>query len=416
MFVENGSVTAGATLTNGGEIYLSSPLAVINSPSVVVTGLVSGTGRVQGGLNVISAGQVRVGVGDRLVVTGASTSNGRIDVTGGEIEFQGALSNNTASPSTGTISARDAVIRFGGGLANAGSLTITGAVTDVYGEINNVASSPTTGRIVVSGGATANFYDDIANAGTIQVSAAGSLASTAVFFGALSGNGVAGGGHVFLEGDARPGFSPGVMAFGGDVSFGPAATLNLELAGLAAGTQYDQVSVADTASLGGTLRVSLIEGFVPPAVGQSFTLLTFASRTGTFDDVFLPSAAAAAGLGWNLTYTPTSVVLTTTALLEGDINLDGRVDRADVALFVGHYGLATGSTWTTGDFNSDGRTSLADLAILQRRLGTTLPPPSPALGSPATVPEPSTLSLVVVAALGLVGWQFPSRRSTQLGK
>ena len=43
-----------------------------------------------------------------------------------------------------------------------------------------------------------------------------SSGSAAVFFGAYSGGTVTGSGQVFLEGDTRPGFSAGLMSFGGD--------------------------------------------------------------------------------------------------------------------------------------------------------------------------------------------------------
>ena len=106
------------------------------------------------------------------------------------------------------IAARDATLRFQAGLVNSGALTFSAGVSDVFGDIVNQSNLNTPGRIVVTGGAQDNFFDDITNNGVIQVSAAGSLQSTAVFMGSLSGAGVVGTGHVFLEGDTRPGFSP----------------------------------------------------------------------------------------------------------------------------------------------------------------------------------------------------------------
>ena len=77
-------------------------------------------------------------------------------------------------------------------------------------------------------------------------------------FGALSGNGVGGAGTKFLEGDARPGASPGIMAFGGDVVMGPFSTTEIEIAGTTAGSEYDQITVANNLTLDGTLAVSLL--------------------------------------------------------------------------------------------------------------------------------------------------------------
>jgi hypothetical protein len=60
------------------------------------------------------------------------------------------------------------------------------------------------------------------------------------------------------------------------------------------------------ATLGGTLNVSLINGFMP-SIGDSFTILTHQSGSGTFDTVNLPALAAGT---WEITYNATSVVLT----------------------------------------------------------------------------------------------------------
>ena len=128
----------------------------------------------------------------------------------------------------------------------------------------------TEGDIVVSGNANVTFYDDIANSGVINVA----NGSTAVFFGALTGNGAAGSGVVFLEGDTRPGFSPGVMNFGGDVNFGFFSSLATELGGLTPGTGYDQVAVAGGVTLNGTLDVTLINSFTPN-LGDTFDIREF---------------------------------------------------------------------------------------------------------------------------------------------
>ena len=272
---------------------------------------------------------------------------------------------------------------------------------DVFGDINNVAANPTTGRIVVSGGGTANFYDDITNSGTIQVSAAGSLQSTAVFFGALSGNGVAGTGHVFIEGDARPGFSPGTMAFGGDVSFSPDATLGIEIGGATPGTQHDRVTVSDSATLAGTLEVTLINGFVP-APGQQFTIMTYGSHLGAFDAISTPTTP---GLLWTASYSSTALTLTSGGRA-GDMNLDGDVNALDLALFADHFGTQTGATFREGDFNGDGRTSLADLLILRNNIGASLP----ATQALQAIPEPSMIYLAWTIVFIAAAPRFSRRR------
>jgi hypothetical protein len=61
-------------------------------------------------------------------------------------------------------------------------------------------------------------------------------------------------------------------------------SLNVQIGGLTAGTQYSQLAVANGASLNGTLNIKVINGFVPVA-GNSFAILTTSARSGTFAHV-----------------------------------------------------------------------------------------------------------------------------------
>ena len=88
-------------------------------------------------------------------------------------------------------------------------------------------------------------------------------------------------GTVAVRGGLRPGNSPAIITYGGDLVLGSTAHLEIEIGGLNPGTQHDQVQVAGTAYLDGTLDVQLINGFVPTA-GQSFTFMTFGARWGDF--------------------------------------------------------------------------------------------------------------------------------------
>jgi hypothetical protein len=93
---------------------------------------------------------------------------------------------------------------------------------------------------------------------------------------------VAAGEAVVIDGDLRPGHSPGVATFDGDVAFSATARLEIELAGTTPGTEYDVVNVGGRATLGGTLHVVLLGSFIPQA-GDRFRVLTYGSRAGDFD-------------------------------------------------------------------------------------------------------------------------------------
>src|SRR5439155_11536246 len=85
-------------------------------------------------------------------------------------------------------------------------------------------------------------------------------------------------------GQVSPGASPGILTINGDYTQGPNGVLNIEIAGTTPGSQYDRLVVTGAAALAGTLTVSFLNGFTPSA-SDSFKVLQFASRTGTFDKV-----------------------------------------------------------------------------------------------------------------------------------
>ncbi|MEX2186115.1 MAG: DNRLRE domain-containing protein [Pirellulales bacterium] len=82
----------------------------------------------------------------------------------------------------------------------------------------------------------------------------------------------------------------------------------------------------------------------------------------------------------------------------GDVNNDGTVNAADVALLVSSYGATTtANNFDVGEFSGDGLVGLADLAILHQHLSAT-----GLTASPAAVPEPSALMLCGTALCAMV--------------
>ncbi|HEY3394101.1 MAG TPA: hypothetical protein VGK58_15415, partial [Lacipirellulaceae bacterium] len=202
------------------------------------------------------------------------------------------------------------------------------------------------------------FYDDVINNGEIRTSTNGFT----VFFGSASGSGTfTGTGTVNFEGDLSPGSSPAAVSFAGDVVLGPDSTLQIELGGTAAGTQYDQINVAGELTLGGTLEISLINGFTPSA-GQSFDILNWGSLSGAFSLVALPSLE---GLAWDTSQLATGI-LSVAPGLPGDFNLDGSVDAADYVVWRKTGGTQDGyNTWRTnfGQTAANGSGANANAAV-----------------------------------------------------
>ncbi len=381
VFVDDGSaLVAGGQITQASELQLTGTGRVAGT-ALSNSGLVAGSGRIDANVLNNSTGQIRIGAGERLLLRGGShQNNGLVDLNGGELEVAtGPFVNGTANPATAVIAARNASLRFTGGLTNAGSIVCSEGTCNFFGSVTNATSMPTTGHIVITADSQATFFGDVVNRGTIQVSAAGAVKSTALFLGSLTGNGVSGSGSVFLEGDVRPGANIGTMAFGGDVSIGSAAVVRMELAN----GQYDRLTALDSLAFGGTLEVTLAAGFTP-AAGQSFDLFDWGSRSGAFAAINLP---ALAGLAWNTSQLYTTGELKINVALAGDFNGNGIVDAADYTVW--RDGL--GTTYSPSDY-----------AIWKSHFGQT------ANGSGATtrqntyggVPEPSTaLPLLVSAAI-----------------
>jgi autotransporter-associated beta strand protein len=127
----------------------------------------------------------------------------------------------------------------------------------------------------------------------------------------------------------------------------------------------------------------------------AITSLIAAGRNhGMWDGNGITSSAAAAELSTGLAVTQAdndSVVVTYT--WNGDIDVNGTVDRTDAAIFAQNVGQL-GSTWSTGDFDYDGATTLADFTLLQANLGKSV---APSLTTTSAVPEPSTVSLMILA-------------------
>jgi hypothetical protein len=361
-----------------------------------------------GGFHAVDAGgELRLGPGQRLRFAsttltqsinqnGPSTFNannyngGKIELLGNaaaasEIEFTGSLHN---AASTGLITGQSSTMRFTGGLDNRGAVALTAGLNNVSGDITN----NTGGKIDVTGGASAVFYDDVVQNGTLSVRRVGLTNSTAVFLGSFTGSGgSSGGGDIFFDGDLRPGNSPASVTFANNVGFGDGAVTHIELAGTTPGTQYDRINVTGALALDGDLSVSLLGGFTP-AAGNAFDILDWGSLSGTFDAITLPTLAT--NLAWN-----TSQLYTTGALsigYAGDFNLNGVVDGADFLI------LQRGGSPTPN--------SASDLALWRGNFGATS-----LVATSVAAPEPHAAGMMLASALLLPLARRRAVRGCELG-
>ncbi|MEX0886746.1 MAG: PEP-CTERM sorting domain-containing protein [Phycisphaeraceae bacterium] len=361
-----------ATLSNHGEIALAGDAARLVSSAATVTnhGVVFGTGRIEGGFVNAATGVVQLEAGHRLSFTGAFNNQ-----PGGRITGRGTL--------------------LASGLENHGQILLAGGFSDLYTSLNAYAGS----QVIVTGGATATFYEDVVHNGAEFRTGAD---SHAVFFGEVAGAGAfTGPGTVHFEGTLSPGNSTASLSFAGDVVLGETATLQLAVAGSVAGLEHDQLAVAGQITLAGTLDLSLVDDPLLPH-WQPIALITAGTILGSFDQILLPAPAERL-----LVIQQLDQQLNLLAGLRGDMNLDGVVDAVDVAPFVlaltdpsayeAEYGVEPASA---GDINGDGAFDAVDVApFVQLLVG----------GGSQSVPEPGSLALLGLSTMVLICRGKPRR-------
>jgi probable HAF family extracellular repeat protein/autotransporter-associated beta strand protein len=116
---------------------------------------------------------------------------------------------------------------------------------------------------------------------------------------------------------------------------------------------------------------------------------TFASILGWIKDGAIVSTKGLAGYGVGLVDGDDGVSgaiasfgqIEVAYTLEGDANLDGKVDATDFGIFAPNFGLATSLGWEAGDFNYDGKVDAGDFAAFAPNFG--LQDGGTALGLPA---------------------------------
>lgn len=286
-----------------------------------------------------------------------------------------------------SINGSQGIGNFNGQIDGSGSLVKRGPGTFVLESFNDYSGGTRieAGVLLID---VISYTSSVTGPGPVVVTSGGTFGGRG---GALSSVTVQSGGVIFPGGDgAEIADRTGLLTTGG-FTLSAGATLKIDLEGTTAGISYDQLAVP-TASLAGSLEVSLVGAFTPQP-GDVFHILTVANTlTGTFAD--LPPGALVeqfGGIDLVISYSGgdgNDVTLTASAL-PGDIDLDRDVDRTDAALFAQHFGRASLATWTTGDFDGDKAATLVDLAILQAHLGDA---PAPSI---AAVPEPNSIILTL---------------------
>jgi fibronectin-binding autotransporter adhesin len=422
-------------IASNSVLYLDSPLSnsaiialqgsgakVIGAP-LTNTGTIKGNGQIDNQLS--NSGILRADAADHLTLTAfANTNSGTVQLVGGAIEFSKSLANFA-----GGVISGDGSLFVTGGMFNSGSLVLSGGTARVHGNVTSAAS----GKVLVTGGAHATFYDNVTNqpGSTFKVSDASVAAflSPVTGLGAFTGNGTT----IFESTASGAALAAGttIVDDGGSLSASSVRQPALIVRGFA------QVPPDGTAAATSKLQRLSIDGGTDAWTGKldlsdNALVIDYASadpsplpaitnqiRTGFANGSWnangITSSAAAANassahrtaLGYsenaalNLTNFRGQSVDATSVLVRytfaGDGNLDGQVDLTDFTFLAANFN-GTNKNWLQGDFTYDGNVDLTDFTFLASNFNRSLSAES--VGS--AVPEPIVTGFPLAATLSVI--------------
>jgi len=259
----------------------------------------------------------------------------------------------------------------GNGPRSDGTLSIAGGarVNSRSGYVGNQTGS--TGIVTIAGfnsrwvNAVSLYVGAGGGSGSLTVTDSGAVQAATITIhplGEVRGNGTLIG-NTQNGGLVEPGTSVGTLSVTGSYTQTIDGQLQVELA---SASSFDRLLVTGGATLGGTLEISLLDGFSPP-LGQAFVILTCGARVGTFSNV--TGMAAGPGRIFRPQYNPANVTLVVGLPAPGDFDLDDDVDQDDLDLFeacASGPGVPIASGCEGRDFDNDGDADQSDFAIVQR--------------------------------------------------
>jgi autotransporter-associated beta strand protein len=320
--IDGVSLPSGSFLSLDGGVFLSS--GAFNR-SLGTSGASKFRWTANGGAFAASGGNLTINIGGNATPTelawgttvgsniigtlrfGSPTANAQTEFRN-RIDLKGATRTiDVAAGAGGDSALLSGVIRTSTGPAG---ITKTGAGTLVLSAANTYTGATTIsqGTLKLASGATlASTAYDVAAGSTFDVR------DLAGGFTLGAGKTLKGGGSMLgtlvTSGVVAPGASPGILTVE-DITFSGTGALQIELGGLARGTEYDVLDASGTITLqnGSTLAVTLINGFVPQG-GDTFDILDFAGLSGEFSTRSLP--ALGDGLSWDTSglYTSGTIVV-----------------------------------------------------------------------------------------------------------
>jgi hypothetical protein len=377
-----GNINITGTLNNSfGPLLLTAPTGAF-TPFIVVSGGLTLNGVAYLGLGTTSArldfagSQTLGGTGEVLL---ANSSSNVIRPTSGTLTIgpgirvhgqAGAVGLNTLSTvNQGTVSADlagSSITLPGTDWFNQGRVSASGGNCTASGAFWNAES------VLVGAGRsfTANVaYTQTAGLTLLQKGTLGCAFPVVIAGGQLAGAGTVAGG-LELDGTLSPGTTPDTLRVTGNYTQRDGGRLVVDLAGLSPGVTHDVVRVSGAAALAGRLQVRLGNGFVP-VNGDSFLVMTYASRTGTFSLLDLPWLLPTSA--WQVYYGSSYLALRVVS--PGSVSTVEEIPEAPGAALPAAFALHAGTpnpfrsfTQIRYDLPAPGRVTLSVFDISGRRV------------------------------------------------
>jgi hypothetical protein len=281
------TLTATDGLTNNGSIVLTDPQDI--GPRISGLTVTGGALLNQPGATILATTDVLIGPGGPRQINAQLMNHGTVTIDE-DTAFTGSVTNTTVTSGPGaTINVLfgDLMVNLTGPatsftqqanltVANGHSLVLEGGNFVTTG-VNTLSPS---GSLLVDGSYSQDQFGsrlDL-NGGVLTVGG-----QIDIQRGILAGPGVINGNvfmDVFSTLDVGGNGFPGVLTINGDFAQSNLASTVIRIANTTPGAGFDQLNITCQATLDGNLLISLIAGF-QPQTGDSFTVMTFASRTGT---------------------------------------------------------------------------------------------------------------------------------------
>jgi hypothetical protein len=317
--------TNSATLTLGGGTINSNGVNALsalasNTKSLTIAGAATNVSTTAASFS--NTGTLTIGTGDSFTAPKLTQVTGTT-LTGGTYVLDGNLNLTGAA----TVNTNSAVLTLGGGTiktgatndlatlsSNTNSLTVNnGASVSTGASFNNSGTMNVAAHSTFTVTGAANTYTQSAGSTTVD----GTLADSSTTGISVTGGKIQGAGMLKAKvsiggvgttpalnvGDAG---KAGLLKITGTYAQLSTGTMNVSVGGTTVGTQFSQLQITGAASLGGTLTAAEVNAFTP-TIGQTFTILTAGSVSGTFTNTTI---AINSSEHFAISYTSTGVILT----------------------------------------------------------------------------------------------------------